>query len=107
VKESYSHQNIKVFSDNICNIQLRGIPHQDGEHQAHAVSLIVLAGTRKYIMIMTMITIINSMASVREQPSDRRLSAKLVPELEWTLFQIHYFSENLAEPEVEPRPLGL
>jgi hypothetical protein len=25
---------------------------------------------------------------------------------EWTLFQVHYFSENLAVPEIEPRTSG-
>jgi hypothetical protein len=28
-------------------------------------------------------------------------------EAEWTLFQIHYYSENLVAPGIEPRPLDL
>jgi hypothetical protein len=28
-------------------------------------------------------------------------------ETEWTLFQTHYFSENLVEPGIEPGPLDL
>jgi hypothetical protein len=28
-------------------------------------------------------------------------------EAEWTLFQTHYFSENLIEPGIEPGPLDL
>jgi hypothetical protein len=28
-------------------------------------------------------------------------------EAEWTLFPTHYFSENLIEPGIEPRPLDL
>jgi hypothetical protein len=26
---------------------------------------------------------------------------------EWTLFQTHYFSENVVAPEIEPGPLDL
>jgi hypothetical protein len=28
-------------------------------------------------------------------------------EAEWTLFQTHYFSENLVTPRIEPGPLNL
>jgi hypothetical protein len=28
-------------------------------------------------------------------------------EAEWTPFQTHYFSKNLAAPEIEPGPLDL
>jgi hypothetical protein len=28
-------------------------------------------------------------------------------EAEWTLFQIHYFSENLVAPGIEPGPLSV
>jgi hypothetical protein len=72
----------------------------------------------------------NSVALGRERtipyrPSDRLLSAKLVPifamsrsqrcgpptavihEAEWAQFQTHYFSENLVAPGIEPGPLDL
>jgi hypothetical protein len=30
-----------------------------------------------------------------------------IHEAEWTLFQTHYFSENLVAPGIEPGPLDL
>jgi hypothetical protein len=32
---------------------------------------------------------------------------KTLAEAEWTMFQIHYFSENLVVQGIEPRPLDL